>query len=131
MSNSNYQKAVRRRVLAGVAWLNEQRPGWFWQIDPESFDITDSTRCVLGQVYEVDAATAGGGSGYSYAYYRLLVPETLGFLVDFKLANRYGVYDGDAIWRTDDYDQVVAVYNTTWLREITKLRLADSKGKTP
>lgn len=39
-------------VAAGVAWLNEQAPGWRAQVDlaPDAFDIEDPFSCVLAQV---------------------------------------------------------------------------------
>lgn len=39
-------------VALGVAWLDEQAPGWREQIDlsPDAFDIDDPYSCVLAQV---------------------------------------------------------------------------------
>lgn len=40
------------RVAKGVAWLDENYPGWFDVIDLDTLDIAACDRCVLGQVYE-------------------------------------------------------------------------------
>ena len=43
---------ARRRVRRGARLLDHERPGWANEIDLERFDIGDSTRCVLGQLFD-------------------------------------------------------------------------------
>lgn len=39
------------RVEAGVEWLNENRPGWYNEIDLDRLDIYSEKRCIIGQLY--------------------------------------------------------------------------------
>jgi hypothetical protein len=41
----------KRRVAAGVAWLNEVAPGWMSRIDLDDLDVASVRRCVCGQVF--------------------------------------------------------------------------------
>jgi hypothetical protein len=65
-------------VALGVAWLNEQAPGWREQVDlsPDVFDIDDPYSCVLAQVskgqgwYDAEKVTEFGtpyGAGLNRA----------------------------------------------------------------
>jgi len=51
--------AIAERVAAGVALLDEKRPGWDQYIDLDWLDISRGRRCVLGQLYGGDATGAG------------------------------------------------------------------------
>lgn len=42
---------IEQRVAAGAEWLDKNRPTWILVIDLDILDISDSCRCVLGQVY--------------------------------------------------------------------------------
>src|SRR5882757_5718389 len=42
---------VSERVAAGVAWLDENVPGWPAKIDLDELDMGSPSCCVLGQVY--------------------------------------------------------------------------------
>jgi hypothetical protein len=42
---------ITRRVAAGVALLDEQRPDWDQAIDLHTLQISSCTRCVLGQLH--------------------------------------------------------------------------------
>jgi hypothetical protein len=35
----------------GAVFLDEQRPGWAWEVDPETVVLADGCKCVLGQLY--------------------------------------------------------------------------------
>lgn len=39
------------RVLNGAKWLDENRPGWFNEIDIQKLDLHSCGRCVLGQLF--------------------------------------------------------------------------------
>lgn len=62
-------------VALGVAWLNEQAPGWREQVDlsRDAFDIDDPYSCVLAQVargqgwYDADVSSTPYGSGLDRA----------------------------------------------------------------
>lgn len=41
---------AEERVEAGVAWLNEVRPGWVDEVDLDTFDIADPDACIAGQL---------------------------------------------------------------------------------
>lgn len=43
---------VAERVALGVAWLDSDYPDWFEKVEVKEFDITDTCRCVLGQLFE-------------------------------------------------------------------------------
>lgn len=40
-----------RRVAAGVKYLDEVKPGWVLQVDPDTLNLSSDSYCVLGQVY--------------------------------------------------------------------------------
>lgn len=61
---------VLARVKRGLAWLEETHGrGWEDKIDLATLDLTDSSRCVLGQVYA--GSVEEGELGYTYACYAL------------------------------------------------------------
>lgn len=79
------------RVERGAAWLDETRPGWWREVDLATLDLGSSCRCVLGQVFEKDAALRSY-NGFDYVVYKVgphreYWPEDHGF--DFDLY-RYG-----------------------------------------
>jgi hypothetical protein len=39
------------RVARGVALLDEKRPGWRTQVNPDTLDMASDFNCVLGQLY--------------------------------------------------------------------------------
>lgn len=54
-------------VASGVDWLNENGPAEWWdRIDLETLSLSDSRRCILGQVYAPDADTIGVQDGYVF-----------------------------------------------------------------
>ena len=42
--------AIAERVAAGAAFLDEQDPDWWRNLDLQSLDLGSCTRCVLGQL---------------------------------------------------------------------------------
>lgn len=75
---------AQARVAKGAALLDTQRPGWAQKINPETFQISSCTNCVLGQLYggfgEGCTRTFPGASSWE--------AQSHGF-VDF-FANSYG-----------------------------------------
>lgn len=69
---------VAQRVAAGVEWLDANYPDWRDNVTLEYFDIQDSSKCVLGQLFESEAFDE---DGYWYAIHRGYVEdvEELGF----------------------------------------------------
>lgn len=49
---------LAERVGAGARWLDEHVPGWEHRIDLAKLDLKDTCLCVLGQVFEEQAAAA-------------------------------------------------------------------------
>jgi len=45
------QSTVSERASAGAMLLDEQKPGWFMEIDTEKLSVANSCRCPLGQLY--------------------------------------------------------------------------------
>ena len=42
---------IAERVAAGAAWLDEHEPpGWVDRVDPDTLNLGDCWRCVLGQL---------------------------------------------------------------------------------
>lgn len=39
-------------VMMGVAWLDEESPGWALKVDLSTFDIIHARKCILAQVFE-------------------------------------------------------------------------------
>lgn len=46
---------IAERVAAGVAWLDQNRPGWVQRINLDTLDLGDPCQCVLGQEFTVEA----------------------------------------------------------------------------
>lgn len=69
---------INRRVLDGVAFLDERVPGWADKIDLDEFEITSVSCCVLGQLYGDYEQGCGTLFGYRSAYSSR--PRDLGFL---------------------------------------------------
>lgn len=42
--------SVKDRVDSGAAWLDEVRPYWFREINPEVLDLSCACDCVMGQI---------------------------------------------------------------------------------
>lgn len=60
---------VAERVANGVAWLDENRPGWLGDIRIERIDIASGCNCILGQTfgrYEDSPESARWAEGYSF-----------------------------------------------------------------
>ena len=59
---SNEQKAVRR----GARMLDKIEPGWFNRIDLDTFDLSSSCLCVLGQMFEPEVHAMGADGAYDF-----------------------------------------------------------------
>lgn len=109
---SNYQKIVRRRVLKAIALLDQVRDDdWPWHIDLDTFDITDETGCVLGQLYS-DHEVNG------YAWARDNIPG-------LEWGND-DAFDGyiPGSWGYDvSVTDGVRILQDTWVRELRKLTI--------
>lgn len=97
----------RERVRAGVAWLDENQPRWRDRVSVNDLEMANGCRCVLGQLFEVEArqasilmpcvpgyvlhhrrSDAGRGIGYNWAVRQGNVMSkqravSLGFDIDF------------------------------------------------
>lgn len=64
----NVLVCLETRVMAGVAWLDENGPAEWWdRVDLFTLNIDSPFDCVLGQVFAADADTVGYSTGYIYA----------------------------------------------------------------
>ena len=115
---SNYQKAARRRVLKGITWLDDDRPGWLDLVEEATLSMWDAAWCVLGQVYDADGAEEGGSSGYAYVHDHTLYLDLseLGFVPASYGFNLYALNEAGV--------DTSIVLRETWQREIRKLRNA-------
>lgn len=52
MTTIRIRKREREVVAKGAALLDEQMPGWASQIDLNRLQLSDSTHCVLGQLFD-------------------------------------------------------------------------------
>lgn len=106
------------RVKQGMAFLDEHKPGWVEEIDLGRFDIDDGCRCVLGQIFEEEAAGDGGYAGYTYACHKVW-PEVLN---GHDKPSQYGfsIEPGRYINANDDRYQQLAwqVLDEIWIEEI-------------
>lgn len=50
--------SISERVAAGTAWLDENRPGWFNEIDLRRLDLHECCLCVIGQTFGCYASAA-------------------------------------------------------------------------
>lgn len=49
MFDEQRETMFSEQIAKGVAWLDENRPGWFNEIDLHTFDMKNSSSCCLGQ----------------------------------------------------------------------------------
>ncbi len=50
-TRKNFIASFTRRAERGAALLDQQKPGWWKDINPDSLDLMSNYDCVLGQVY--------------------------------------------------------------------------------
>lgn len=94
-----------RRVAAGVKYLDEVKPGWVLQVDPESLDLTSGHYCVLAQVY---------GS-----YRKAPAIATRSFTNSNRWAYRHGFMRSQS-WKYGEYTDELAL--TAEWRRVLELR---------
>jgi hypothetical protein len=66
---STEEEVATERVERGAAWLDEKVPEWYLRIDVAALDLSDTCRCVLGQLWAEAEKVLNGeySSGYSCA----------------------------------------------------------------
>ncbi|RJQ79961.1 hypothetical protein D5S17_09320 [Pseudonocardiaceae bacterium YIM PH 21723] len=74
------------RVALGVAWLNENKPGWR-AADFEYLDISSAAHCILGRVFETEGHKHHK-KGYFYVLEHLLTED------DARYPNRWAMRHG-------------------------------------
>lgn len=52
MTNTATLVPPRERAARGATRLDEARPDWFRDVDPDALDLNSTENCVLGQLYE-------------------------------------------------------------------------------
>lgn len=58
-------------VTAAADWLDEVSPQWFRLVQPETLEMWNGSRCILGQVFRAEAAASWHLSGYTYGLHLL------------------------------------------------------------
>lgn len=61
---TTYESPVAERVQAGIAWLDENEPGWRDRIDPSRLQLSSPHNCVVGQVFRDDISQTWHLNGY-------------------------------------------------------------------
>lgn len=69
---------VRERVERGGAWLDKNRPGWFYTIDLNNLDLSCGKNCVLGQLWSIELEDEVLTCGYT----RVTADKPLGWAKD-------------------------------------------------
>lgn len=108
-------REVPVRVAAGVAFLDEHRPGWWHpgNFDLARFALADSCRCVIGQIYSAER----GLKSLGYVGFDDAIDE--GWLdLTFESAEQLGFYCGPPSQYSDEYAELDA----EWCRVIEARR---------
>jgi hypothetical protein len=98
-------KEIRKRVDAGVAFLNVVMPNWLKKIKSSELDLGDGATCVIGELY------GGFSDGVSELGLSNGAINALGFDVP-TLEKEY----------SRDYDADYEVLTRAWLEKIKKLK---------
>ena len=100
---------ARRRVARGAAYLDDEQPGWYQHIDPDTLELSEGRCCVLGQLHGDFRLGLGRASilDLSSAPRANLSPVDLGFLCV------PGVAEG---WQAQDYRHL----NQAWQDEVAR-----------
>lgn len=53
-------------VARGIAWLDEEVPGWRDRINLGTLNVGELRNCVLGQVFGAEAEAEGASDGFMY-----------------------------------------------------------------
>lgn len=71
------------RVQAGIEFLNERDPGWYWKVEPDLLAMGSAEDCVLGQLYG-DFFDGVAQFGWAYGHHPYVGPDVYvhGFDVD-------------------------------------------------
>lgn len=98
---SEGQIMFQDEINRGIAWLNENRPGWLSMVELDRLDMLDDVKCVLGQ-------TGGYWSVSTYS----INPYDYGFNVSYdQLQSRGG-----------DLDYVGSAFQNEWYARIEELK---------
>ena len=110
---------ARQRVARGADYLDEEHPGWYQHIDPETLELSEGSCCVLGQLHGDFRLGLARASvlDMSSAPRANLSPVDLGFLCVQGVAEA---------WQSQDYrnlnqawqDEVARRSQAQWLTEV-------------
>lgn len=108
-THEQLQAAVDR----GAAWLDEYEPYWWKHIELATFDISSPCRCVLGQVYAIEASAESCYSdGFEYACGKL-----------FKQASDDDINMGFDVTGEGDEEDMMTEYSSLqgmWIEKINE-----------
>lgn len=105
-------REVPTRVAAGVAFLDEHRPGWWLpgNFDLARFALADSCRCVIGQIYSAER-------GHNFLGFDDAIDESWLDLT-YERAEQLGFYCGPPSQYSDEYAEL----DVEWCRVIEARR---------
>lgn len=112
-------KTTPVRVCRGVAFLDENVPGWETMIDLDDLDLEKTERCILGQLWNVQHGKSRSGEGAFYRQLREFFPDEDDWERD-RLAVRHG-FDtliGNNSTIEDAYDRLTFAW-----RRVIRFRL--------
>ena len=103
------QGEIKLRVRAGMALLDEERPGWRDAINLDELDLQSCYKCILGQVFNefMTGCSILGIEGEAYSY---------GFDVDWQVTVEW-----NDVEVSDEMQEEVIwnAYKETWVQEIS------------
>lgn len=117
--------AARSRVKAGARWLDECFPGWESRINLKTLELSNSSSCICGQVFQEEARKI---SGYSYASDNLFSEANswITALVGIKPGSPNTEQNDDRVWalyeRIDRVSKALgfncgSITNARWQRQ--------------
>ena len=98
--------ALRQNAVRGAELLDDHIPEWQWQVNPHSFDVRDSTKCIGGQV--------GWEKVKSILNHHQMVLSDAGM---FRLVS----YSGDPNWE-ETYTLEYGILQDQWMIELQRRR---------
>lgn len=107
----------KEQVRRGAAFLDEVSPGWHDRINLADFDITDCSKCVVGQLF-VEAADSSFGDNFEFDR----------VLLDYGIENygkHYGFWAYESSNSFRSYEDDAAAWDRlgqAWRDEITSRR---------
>lgn len=100
--------SVSSRVQAGTEFLDEHYPGWASHIDPDTLNIRDGDKCVLGQIYNrmlKRKRPADYRSGFLHLLIEIGIENPVEF--GFKGSDYREAYDIDCVKLSEEWKREI------------------------